>query len=183
MNEQIRQIADRLKGLRESLEIEIDEIARVCDISPQKYLEIESGEADIPVSLLHQVSRHYNIELVTLMFGDEAHMNCYYLTRAGKGPSVERTKAYKYQALATGFKNRKATPFMVVVEPNDDDAITLNAHPGQEFNLVLKGKMLLHIHGKELILNEGDSIYFDSSFPHGMKALDHEKVQFLAMIL
>ena len=56
-------------------------------------------------------------------------------------------------------------------------------NPGQEFNLVLEGRMLLSIGGKELTLNQGDSIYFDSTLPHGMKALDQRTVKFLAIIM
>ena len=43
-----------------------------------------------------------------------------------------------------------------------------DVHEGQEFNLVIEGRMLLNINGKELILNPGDSLYFDSSIPHGI---------------
>lgn len=184
MNQQIRQIADRLKGLRDALDIESSEMAEICGIPHSDYLAVESGEVDIPVSLLHRISQYYKIELSILMFGNEAHMNSYFLTRAGKGPAVERSQAYKYQALASGFMNRKVTPFLVTVEPNDPEKpITLNTHPGQEFNMVTKGRMALHIHGKDLILEPGDSIYFDSTLPHGMKALDGEQVQFLAVII
>ena len=58
-----------------------------------------------------------------------------------------------------------------------------NAHSGQEFNLVLEGRMLIHIDGKEVTLNQGDSIYFNSKLPHGMKALDGKTVRFLAIIM
>ena len=116
------------------------------------------------------------------MFGEEPKMNTYFLTRAGKGVSVERTKAYKYQSLAAGFKNRKADPFIVTVEPNDNP-MHYNTHEGQEFNLVVEGRLLLSIGGKELTLNVGDSIYFNSQLPHGMKALDGKTVRFLAIIM
>ncbi|MEG1587136.1 MAG: cupin domain-containing protein [Bacteroidales bacterium] len=183
MNQQIKQIAERLKGLREVLDIEVEEIASVCGLTAEQYLQIESGENDIPVSILHQISQHYSMELSTLMFGNEAHMSSYYLTRAGNGPTVERRSAYKYQSLASGFKGGVVTPFLVTVEPDENKELTLNQHNGQEFNMVLKGTMLLHINGKELILNAGDSIYFNSSLPHGMKALEGKQVQFLAVII
>jgi quercetin dioxygenase-like cupin family protein len=96
---------------------------------------------------------------------------------------MERTKAYKYQSLAAGFIDRKADPFIVTVEPNDDAPIHLNSHNGQEFNMVLEGSLLISINGKELILNEGDSIYFDATKLHGMKALNGEPVRFLALII
>ena len=183
MNQHLHQIAERLKGLRDALDLSAQEVADVCGLTPEQYLDLETGTHDIPVSVLHTISRQYDIELSTLMFGDEAHMSSYYLTRAGKGPVVERVKAYRYQSLAAGFKGREVTPFLVTVEPAPDKPITLNAHEGQEFNLVLSGRMLLQLADKELILETGDSIYFDSLQPHGMKALDDCQVQFLAVII
>lgn len=184
MNEQIKQIAERLAGLRDALEITAEEMAGVCNLTPEQYMKLESGTVDISVSVLHQISQAYGIELTTLMFGDEPKMSSYFITRKGKGIAVERTKAYKYQSLAAGFAGRKADPFMVTVHPTPDETpIYLNSHPGQEYNIVLKGRILLQINNKELILEEGDSIYFNSELPHGMKALDGEKVSFLAIIL
>lgn len=184
MNEQIKQIAERLAGLRDALEISPEEMARVCNLTTEQYLELESGTVDISVSLLHQISQAYGVELTTLMFGDEPKMSAYFITRNGKGIAVERTKAYKYQSLAAGFAGRKADPFLVTVHPKpEEEPIYLNSHPGQEYNLILSGRMLLKINNKELILEEGDSIYFNSELPHGMKAMDGEKVSFLAIIL
>ena len=182
MNQQIRLIAERIRGLREVLDIDVKELAEVCGVSEQEIENIESGIYDIPVSILHKIRQQYNIELSTLMFGDEAHMNSYFLTRAGKGPTVERTKAYRYQALASGFKDTAVNPFIVSVEPSDKPMF-LNTHDGQEFNMILEGEMLLHINGKELTLKKGDSIYFNSSLPHGMKAQNNEPVKFLAIII
>lgn len=184
MNEQIKQIAQRLAGLRDVLDLKASDVAAVCNMSESDYLAMESGERDIPVSLLHLISSTYKVELSTLMFGDEPRMNSYFLTRKGKGAAVERTKAYKYQSLAAGFMNRKADPFLVTVEPgNLNEPILLNAHPGQEFNLVVEGTMQLCINGKKLTLEEGDSIYFDATRAHGMQALNNKPVKFLAIII
>ena len=184
MNEQIQQIAARLAGLRDALEITLEEIAQVCQLSPAQYLELESGEVDIPVGVLHRISQAYGIDLTTLMFGDDPKMSAYFVTRLGKGVTVERSKAYKYQGLAAGFAGRKADPFLVTVHPKpEEEPITLNSHAGEEFNFVLSGRLLVRLNGKDLILNEGDSIYFNAELPHGMKALDDKKVSFLAIIM
>ncbi len=182
VNDQIKQIASRIRGLREDLELTVEQMAELCAVSPQEFSELEKGERDIPVSVLHCISQKCNVEMTSLLFGEDPHMRTYYLTRKGKGTAMERTKAYKYQSLAAGFIDRKADPFVVTVEPNDAP-IHLNSHPGQEFNMVLEGSMLLSINGKELELNEGDSIYFDSAKLHGMKALNNKTVRFLAIIL
>ena len=182
MNEQIKQIAERLKGLRDSLDLSLEEMAAKCSKSP-KYIELyESGDVDIPMSYLFDMAQIFGIETSTLISGDEPKMKAYFLTRKGKGISVERTKAYKYQALASGFINPKSEPFEVTVEPNSNQ-IYLNSHTGQEFNYVLSGRLQFQINNKDLILEAGDSIYFDSSNLHGMKALDGKPVKFLAIIM
>lgn len=184
MDEQIKQIAERLRGLRDALELSMEEVASDCKLTAEEYRALESGESDLSVSLLQRIAHKYGITLDELMFGEEPKMKSYFLTRKGTGVSVERTKAYKYESLASGFKDRIADPFIVTVEPKPEGtAVYFNTHEGQEFNLVIEGRLLLNINGKELILNPGDSLYFDSSKPHGMLALDGKTVKFLAVVM
>jgi len=111
-------------------------------------------------------------------------MNAYFITRKDKGVSVERVSAYKYQSLTSGFTHNVAEVFVVTVEPKPMETdFYHNIHAGQEFNMVLEGSMMLNINGKNLTLGEGDSIYFDSSLPHGMKALNNQPVKFLTVVL
>ncbi len=182
MNEQIKQIALRLLGLRDALELTTDEMASKIGVTTAEYTQYESGDSDIPMSFLYRVSQAFGVDTSVLVSGAEAHSNSFYLTRKGAGPSVERVAAYKYQDLASGFKQAKTTPFLVTVEPNDKP-MHLNTHTGQEFNMVMEGTLQLKIGDTTMELNEGDSIYFDASKPHGMKALNGEKVSFLAMII
>lgn len=181
MNTQIKQISERLRGLRDALGLTNIEAAEKCGIGLKEYKQYESGDHDIPMSFICQVAQTFDIPTTALISGEDAHATSYFVTRKGTGLSVERTKAYKYQALASGFKHAKADPFEVTVEPNEFP-VTMNSHLGQEFNYVLEGTMLLQIAGNEVVLNEGDCIYFDATKPHGMKALDGKKVKFLAII-
>ena len=184
MNDQIQEIAQRLRGLRDAMDISAAELAEVCHISEAEYLSYESGNEDISVGALQNIAKHCNVELTALLFGESPNMTSYFLTRSGLGTAMERSKAYKYQSLAAGFAKRKADPFIVTVEPKPiETPMHLNTHDGQEFNYILEGSLLLSIHGKELTLNEGDSIYFDSSKEHGMKALNGKAVKFIAVIL
>ena len=148
MDEQLKQIGERLRGLRDVLDIPVSEMAETIGISADKYEKIEQGEMDITISNLMKIAR---------------------------------TKAYKYQSLVGGFVGHKADVFIVTVEPKPEaHTVYKNSHPGQEFNMVLEGKMELYIAGKTIILEEGDSIYFDSTKPHGMLAVGDKAVKFLA---
>lgn len=183
INEQIRLMAMRLRSLREDMEMSLEEVASKCGITVQELEKYESGESDIPMNFVCNAAGVLGVEPLELFSGDAPNMSSYWLVRKGKGPVIERQKAYKYQALAMGFKHAKASPFIVTVEPKMEETMHLNSHDGQEFNLVLKGTLLLNIGGKELVLEPGDSIYFDSTQPHGMKALNGEAARFFAIII
>ncbi len=181
MDEQLRQIGERLRGLRDALDIPAEEVAALCGITVDRYEKIENGEVDITISNLMKIARKYGVSADALMFAEEPHMSSYTVVRKGQGLSVERTKAYKYQSLASGFADRKAEVFIVTVEPKPEaHSIYKNRHPGQEFNMVLEGAMELFIGGKTIVLEAGDSIYFDSTKPHGMRAIGDRAVKFLA---
>ncbi len=182
MNTQIKQIAERLRGLRDALELTTEEVALKCGVNQVDYEKYESGNSDIPVSFICEVAQTFGIETTALISGNDPHSIAFSVTRKGTGTSVERTKAYKYQSLAHGFRSPKAEPFEVSVEPCDKP-IHLNTHSGQEFNLLLEGTMQLQIGGNDITLYEGDSIYFDATKPHGMKALNGNNARFLAVII
>ena len=183
MDEQLKQIGERLRGLREVLDIPVEDVAALCGITVNHYEKMESGESELSVANLQKIAKKYGVSLDVLMFGEEPKMSTYFLTRKGQGKSVERRNAYQYESLASGFRGRKADPFIVTVEPKPADTPReMNSHSGQEFNMVLEGTMELTIGSKSLILNEGDSIYFDATQPHGMRALNEKHVSFLAII-
>ena len=183
MDEQLKQIGERLRGLRDVLDISTEEVAELCGISVEHYEQMESGESELSVANLQKIAKKYGVSLDVLMFGEEPKMSSYFLTRKGQGMNVERRSAYKYESLASGFRGRKADPFIVTVEPKPAHTPKeMNSHSGQEFNMVLEGTMELTIGPKALILNEGDSVYFDATQPHGMRALDNHPVRFLAII-
>ena len=184
MDEQLKQIGERLRGLRDVLDLSAEEVAETCGISKERYELIERGEVDITISNLMKIAKKYGVSTDALMFAEEPHMRSYFVVRKGQGKSVERTKAYKYQSLVSGFVNRKADVFLVTVEPRPDAHIVYkNTHKGQEFNLVLEGAMEIFIGGKTIELQEGDSIYFDSTQPHGMLAIGDKAVRLLAVIM
>jgi quercetin dioxygenase-like cupin family protein/DNA-binding XRE family transcriptional regulator len=184
MQEQIKEVASRIKELRDILEISADDMSAYLRISREKYLKYENGEEDVPASILYEISQKLGVELSILLTGEAPRMHYFSVTRKGQGVSVERRKQYRYQNLASNFINKKAEPFIVTVEPKPQNAtVQTNSHPGQEFNYVLEGSLKLIIKDNEIILDEGDSIYFDSSCDHAMVALNNKTARFLAIIM
>lgn len=184
MQEKIIEIASRLSELRELSDIGLETMAEKLGISVDTYKQYDSGESDIPASMLLEISQILNVDLGLLLTGEEPRMHIFAVNRKGKGTEVERRADYNYQNLASNFVHKKAEPFIVSVDPRSDaHPPSMNSHPGQEFDYVISGKLKVWIHDNEIILEEGDSIYFDSSFVHAMEAVGDEPAKFLAMVL
>jgi quercetin dioxygenase-like cupin family protein len=183
MPENIKQIAMRIRELREIAGLTIESLAGEFKISPEQYRKYESGDSDIPVSFLYEVAHRFNVELTALVTGEEPRLKMYSLVRAGKAPSIERRKEYKYLDLAYNFIHKKAEVFLVTVDPKDPASFTYNYHPGQEFNYVLEGRIKVILGGTEIIMSEGDSIYYDPNIPHGQTAANGKPGKFLTVIL
>jgi transcriptional regulator with XRE-family HTH domain len=184
MTEEISQIAERLKGLRTDEGISLETMARECGVAPEQFAGYESGRVDIPVGILHTASRRLGVELTSLLTGEEPKLRRFCLTRKGKGVDVRRTAAYKYHSLAYNFVQRKAEPFIVTVEPKPEGTpLSLNNHPGQEFEYVLSGKVRFMVQGTEILLEEGDSLYLDSTLQHGLQAVGGRVARLLAILV
>ncbi|MCQ1536645.1 helix-turn-helix domain-containing protein [Methanosarcina sp. KYL-1] len=184
MQEKIKEIASRVRELRELSDISLEEMADYLQVQAETYQNYENGTEDIPASILFEIAHKLQVDMATLLTGEEPRMNIFTVTREGKGVSVERRKQYKYQNLAEKFIHKKSEFFIVTVEPKPEGIRPgTNSHPGQEFNYVLEGSLKVYIHNNEIILNEGDSIFFDSNYEHAMEALGGKPAKFLAVIM
>ena len=184
MLEEIKVIAERIKGLRELSGLSPETIAKELELSTEQYLEYESGKVDIPAGFLIKVAQKNKMELSALLSGENPRLHVYSVVRKDKGLNVERRKQYKYENLAYNFINKKANPFIVRIEPCPDNTpMEFNSHAGQEFDYVIEGSMKIVIDTHEIILNEGDSVYYDSGYKHAMKALNNAPVKMLTIVL
>ena len=184
MKEKMKEIGLRITELRDLSDISIQDMADYLHIPLETYQEYETGKKDIPASILYEIAHKMEVDMGLLLTGEETRMHIFSVTRKGKGVEVGRRKQYQYENLAEKFIHKKAEPFIVTAEPkNDGMKPTTNSLPGQEFDNVLEGVLKIYIHDNEIILNEGDSIFFDSSYEHAMEALESKPAKFLAIVL
>lgn len=182
MNEKMKEIGSRIFELRELSDISAEEMAKYLNIDIETYNEYENGVSDIPASILYEIAHKFNVDMGLLLTGEETRMHIFTITRKDKGVAVERRKQYKYENLAQKFIHKKAEPFIVIVEPKEETP-SKNSHPGQEFDYVLEGTLKIYIHNNEIILNEGDSIFYDSTYEHAMEAMNNKPAKFLAIVM
>ena len=182
MTEQLQEIGRRLSALRNISEMSPEAFCEKTGVTAQELAAYEKGEKDFSFSFLYNAARVLGVDVIDLMSGDSPRLSDWCFVRKGEGYAIDRRAAYKYNHLAFTFRNKKAEPFMVTAEPKDKKP-ALHSHDGQEFNWLVSGRMRFYIANSEYIMEPGDSVYFNSSIPHAMEALDNKPVQFLAIVV
>jgi len=183
MKENVKEIAARVRVLREIEELSVETLAKELGFNAAEYILWETGEKDFPVGALVEIASRFKVDLSELLTGAASKLKTFCVTRAKEAPEVSRRPMYGYWNLAYNFHRKKAEPFLVeAAAETEAKPISLNTHPGQEFNYVLEGRLLISISGHDIELAEGDCIYYDSSEPHGMKALGGKAARFIAIV-
>ncbi len=183
---QLMDIATRIKELREIKGFSVVQMAESTDVSEEKYLSYESGTVDIPFSFIHKCALAFGVEINVLLEGRSAKLSSYTVTRKGMGQETVKEDGINIANLATKFKNRLAEPYYARYEYSEEQQsqpIHLTTHNGQEFDFVLSGKLKVQVGSHVEVLSEGDSIYYNSSNPHGMIAVDGKDCVFIAVVM
>lgn len=186
MNYNIKEVASRLRGLRETLNFSIEEFSARTGVSVSEYEKIENGEKDFSITFLYKCAEIFDVELVEILTGQAPKLSTYSIVRKGKGLPIERRERFDYHHLAYLFKDKSIEPLMVkapLEKADEEKPIKLSVHEGQEYDYILKGSLKFVIGEHSEILNEGDSVYYNSSTPHGMIAIGDEDCEFLAILI
>ena len=184
LEQQLKQIGGRIREIRNILNIPAIEMAAITGISEAEYLAHESGDVDSSFTFLQRCASRFGVDISVLISGESPKLSFYTITRSGSGIPIKRREEFEYLHLAAMLKNRNAEPFVVKAKSQKPDTpITLSSHPGHEFDYILKGKLKVQMENKIEILEEGDCIYYKSSHPHGMVAVDCEECEFLAIVI
>jgi transcriptional regulator with XRE-family HTH domain len=184
MSETSREIIERVRTLREIEEISAETLAKELGFNPDEYYQWESGEKDFSIGALVEIAARFKVDLSELITGKTSKLKTFCFTKASEAPEVSRRPMYGYWNLAYNFHQKKAEPFLVEASADTEKKpFSINTHPGQEFDHVLEGRLLISVGGHEMEMGPGDSIYYDSNEPHGMKALGGKRARFLAIVM
>lgn len=181
MSEEMKQIAARIRELREIFDLTVEEMAKEVGVDAALYQEYEETGENIPISVLYHISQKFGVDMTEILTGKAARLSTYAICRRGQGKEMQRFPGYRFENLAHQFSNKIMEPLLVTLYPSDERP-EMVTHPGQEFNLVLEGAVVVTYDGKEHVLHEGDAIYFDPTHPHGQHAMGDAKARFLTVI-
>ncbi len=182
----LSEVAKRIREMREIYGFSVEEMANKAEVSLDDYLSYESGTKDFPFTFIHKCALAFDIDMTELLEGHSAKLSSYTVTRKGKGRQTAKEDGIEIRNLAPSFKEKLSEPYWVRYEYSPElqnKPIHLTKHSGQEFDLVLQGTLKVQIGEHVEILNEGDSIYYNSSTPHGMIAVEGKDCVFCAVVL
>ena len=186
LTEEIKVIAERIREMREIIGFTTQEMAEKTNLTAETYSRYESGEVDLPFTFIHKCSLAFGIGITDILEGHSAHLSSYTVTRRGQGTRTAKEDGIEISNLAPLFRNKLAEPYWVKYEYSEElqnKPIHTTTHAGQEFDLVLRGTLKVRVGDHTEVLEEGDSIYYKSSTPHGMIALNGEECLFLAVVI
>ncbi len=183
---QLMDIAMRIRDMREILGYSMQKMAELTEVPESLYREYEAGLTDLPFTFMHKCAKVFGLEITDLLEGHSSRLSGYTVTRKGKGLVTASEDGITIQDMASLFRQKLATPYWVTYQYSQElqnQPIRTTTHAGQEFDLVIKGALRVKVGDHEEILREGDSIFYKSSTPHGMIAIDGQDCVFLAMIM
>lgn len=186
MEMKIMEVAERIRTLRDILEISVEEMAQVCSVTPEEYQALENGENDFSFTFLYTCAERFGVDIVELLTGDRPKLSFYSIVRAGKGLPINRRAGFAYQHMAPRFSGKFCEPFVVTApyrEEEQSEPIHLSYHEGQEFDYILSGSLRVVMEEHEEVLHAGDAIFYDSGHGHGMIATGGSACVFLAVVL
>lgn len=186
MEYSLKEVAERIKNLREAKGFSPAELAKLSGVTEEEYLELEKGETDFSFTFIYKCAKACGVEVVDILEGTSTTLMSYAVTRKGEGLKILKKQGAVYNNLAPKFKDKLAEPFLVKFPyvPEEQNApMKLNSHNGQELDIIMKGSLKVQIGEHVDVLNEGDSIFYNSIIPHGMIAVSEDGCEFHAIVL
>jgi transcriptional regulator with XRE-family HTH domain len=182
-------VGSRIKSLRESKSITLEEMAERTGLDIEQITRIEENKNLPSLAPLIKIARVLGVRLGTFLDDDDA-----------LGPVVARKKNYKegvsfstnqtashthmdYYPLASDKSGRHIEPFIIQVAPRDENGnFLLSSHEGEEFIYCLEGLLEITYGNDTYLLENGDSIYYDSIVAHHVHAADSQGAKILAVV-
>ena len=183
-------IGDKIKRLRESKNLSVDEVVERTGLDIAQIARIESNEELPSLAPLIKIARVLGVRLGTFL-DDQQELGpvvCRKEDRTDdKGISFSNNartehKNMSYFALSQDKSGRHMEPFLIDVMPAKGENFDFSSHEGEEFIFVMEGVIEINYGQDTYLLEEGDSIYYDSIVAHHVHAGEDSPAKILGVI-
>lgn len=183
MDNKLKEVAARIKALREIANLTEQEMAAKTEVSEETYRKIEDGNTDFGFTFIYKCANAFGVEIKDLLEGSSPTLSMYCVTKKGEGLPIARRTGFHYLNMAPSFKHKDAEPFWVKIPYTGEETTSFSSHDGQEIDIVVKGRLKIQIRDKVEYLSEGDTIYYNSSAPHALSAMDGNDCEIYAIVM
>lgn len=178
------ELAQRIRNARVARGLTLDQVSEASGLGKGLLSKVENFRVTPTLPTLAKLSETLGVKLSELVDGlDEKPRLC--VVRRGERKIVERDRGDSnivYQSLAHGRANRAMDPFELVI-PAHGGRQQAMPHEGEEFLIVLKGKVQFEFNGRVESLSEGDSVYFDAETDHRVFNVTNKEARVLCVFL
>ncbi|MBP8850167.1 MAG: helix-turn-helix transcriptional regulator [Breznakibacter sp.] len=181
-------VGEKVKLIRESKNISLEQLAERSGLTISQLSHIEN-DINIPsLSPLIKIARAMGVRLGTFLDDNNelgpvvSRKNEHTSTVNIKSDGKSTHKALSYHSLASSKSGRHMEPFVIDFEPHKEKDFIMSTHEGEEFIYIISGVLEITYGKDKYILEEGDSIYYDSIVPHHARSASDESAQILAIV-
>ena len=182
-------LGQKIREIRLKRGLTLQEVSELTGLSKATLSQIENQVTIPPIATLLKISRALGQHIADFFQDDARVTDRISVVRAEerresiRGMQREaRRIGYRYESLAHHLVNKKMEPFIVEIEPRDEDAAIFYNHKGEEFLFVMEGDLEFRGGNRVIALKPGDSLYFDSEIPHALRGLKGRPAKVLAVI-
>jgi transcriptional regulator with XRE-family HTH domain len=181
-------VGSKIKGIRESKSLSVEEIAERSGLSVEQVNSIENDENLPSLGPLIKIARALGVRLGTFLDDSDAlgpvvcraeeHNN----SISFSNDASDARKNMEYFSLAKEKAGRHMEPYIIDIQPSEEKDFKLSAHEGEEFIYVLSGELEIEYGKEKYLLKEGDSIYYDSIVKHHVHGVAGKAARILALV-
>jgi transcriptional regulator with XRE-family HTH domain len=179
-------VGERVKQIREEKGLTLNDLASRTGFEVPMLEQIENDMISPPLGVLVKLSKAMDMKLGYLISAGESKP--YQIVRKQDRKPISRYASkkgvrygYAYESLAPQKRDRTMEPFLVTLEPADQEP-ELSSHNGEEFIFVLQGEMEVRLGEDTQILYPGDCVYYESTIPHLVKTRGSQITRILAVL-
>ncbi|RNC72180.1 MAG: cupin domain-containing protein [Desulfuromonadales bacterium] len=177
----------KIRKLRQERRLTLQELSELSGLSKPLLSQIENDQVTPPIATLLKISKGLKVA-IHYFFEEEEDQQKFVLTRASQQKATRRRTGndaphgYVYRSLAPGIRHKPMEPFLVEFEHREWDDSLFYRHDGFEFIYLLEGQLEFHYGSEVMSLHPGDSIYYDSTEPHGYVSVGEAKAVAVAVL-
>lgn len=159
-------IGNNLKALREKTQLSLRDLGEKTGLSASFLSQIEAGQVSPSLASLENIANALNVS-ITYFFDDQTRPDSVVMRKKERKRIYSQGSKAIIQPLANALNKKKIEPFLLTLEVGGESGEKpYSSHHGEEFGIVLQGKVRFALEDKEYVLADGDSLYFNSKRPH-----------------